>query len=417
MSDPVFTRGKTPFADRDVLSDRYTPDKLVGRDTELQQYTDYLEPAIWGEDPNNIFLYGKTGVGKTAATRYLLSHLQQDVEQYPDTEIESVYINCDGLTTSYRVAIDIINSLREPPNKIGESGYSTSEVYDMMWDELESIGSENDSGKTVIVLLVLDEIDHTEVGEDSILYQLSRAAEQNTLNSTRVGVIGISNDLTFSDRLSPKVKSSLCQKKIFFETYEADELRKVLQQRATIAFKEDALDSGVIPLCAAYGRKQSGDAREALDLLRAAGDIARNDNRAVVTEEHVTEGQSRVQREGIIAGVRSLHDHSRYVLYALATLSAENQTPARTRTIHERYINICDIAGVEALTSRRVRDFLRELDMLGALTISERNQGEAGGHYYEFELDHALETIVTALEGTINEVGIHESVSATMESE
>jgi Cdc6-like AAA superfamily ATPase len=46
MSDPVFTRGKTPFADRDVLSDRYTPDKLVGRDTELQQYTDYLEPAI-----------------------------------------------------------------------------------------------------------------------------------------------------------------------------------------------------------------------------------------------------------------------------------------------------------------------------------------------------------------------------------
>jgi len=415
MTDRVFTRGKTPFADRDVLSDRYTPDELVGRDKELEQYIDYLEPAVWGEEPNNIFLYGKTGVGKTAATRYLLSHLQEDVEQYPDTDVTSVYINCDGLSTSYRVAIAIINSLRERHNRIGESGYSTSEVYEMMWSELNAVERDANADQNMIVLLVLDEIDHTEAGEDSILYQLSRAAEQDMLDSMRVGVIGISNDLTFSDRLSPKVRSSLCQKKIFFETYDADELREVLEQRAKIAFKDNALESGVLPLCAAYGRKQSGDAREALDLLRAAGDIARNDDREIVTEADVEEGQNRVQREGIIEGVRSLHDHSRYVLYALCTLEAEHATPARTRTIHDRYTRICDLSAVDSLTSRRVRDFLRELDMLGAITISERNQGEAGGHYYEFELDHGLETMVTALDGTIDDIGMHESLSSYTE--
>lgn len=129
MSNRIFVRGNTPFRDRDALSDRYTPTKLVGRDEELAQYKNYLEPVVWGEDPNNVFLYGKTGVGKTAATKYLLSALESDIEAYDDTHVESAQINCDGLSTSYQVAAAIINEIREPHDQINESGYSTSEVY------------------------------------------------------------------------------------------------------------------------------------------------------------------------------------------------------------------------------------------------------------------------------------------------
>lgn len=411
MSDRVFSRGSTPFSNRDALSDHYTPRELVGRDKELAQYKEYLEPAVWGEDPNNIFLYGKTGVGKTAATKYLVSALEEDVAEYDDTHVESIHVNCDGLSTSYRVAVAIVNAIRDPHDRISESGYSTSEVYDMMWRELDQIAEGTPPTQTPIVLLVLDEVDHTEVGEDSILYQLSRAEENENLHQTRIGVIGISNDLTFSDQLSPKVNSSLCQKKIFFETYDADELRAVLQQRAEVAFKDGALKQGVIPLCAAYGRKQSGDAREALDLLRAAGDIARNDDRETVTEADVETGQSRVERENIIEGIRSLHEHSRYTLYALATLAAEEETPVRTRPIHERYEVICDLAAVDGLTLRRVRDFLRELEMLGAVHIDEQNQGQVGGQYIQVELAHPVDVMVTALDDTIEALGTHESVT------
>jgi len=49
--------------------------------------------------------------------------------------------------------------------------------------------------------------------------------------------------------------------------------------------------------------------------------------------------------------------------------------------------------------------------MLGAISIIERNMGEAGGHYYEFGLEHDLETLVTALEETIDDIGMHESLS------
>ncbi|MDL0126374.1 MULTISPECIES: Cdc6/Cdc18 family protein [Halobacterium] len=411
MSDRLFERGNTPFADRDALSDHYTPDDLVGRDAEIKQYTNYLEPAVWGEDPNNIFVYGKTGVGKTATTRYLLDNLERDTAEYDDTNISSLHINCDGLSTSYRVAITITNELREPHNQISESGHSTSEVYNRMWEAIDNLAYDPDKpDRTNIVLLVLDEVDHTETGEDSILYQLSRAGENNTLEHARIGVIGISNDLTFASSLSPKVESSLCQKKLFFDTYDANELQEVLRQRAEIAFKDDALRDGVIPHCAAYGRRQSGDAREALDLLRAAGDIARNEGLETVREEHVEQGIDRVQREEVIEGIRTLHEHSQYCIYALATLEAEGATPSRTRGVYERYELVCQLAGVDSLTSRRVRDFLRELSMLGAVETHDQNKGKGGGQFYEFELAHPLETMVTALDDMIEDVGMHSSI-------
>jgi len=412
MSDRIFVRGNTPFRDRDALSDRYTPTELVGRDEELAQYKNYLEPVVWGEEPNNVFLYGKTGVGKTAATKYLLSALESDIEAYDDTYVESTQINCDGLSTSYQVAVAIINEIREPHDKINESGYSTSEVYRMMWRELDGLADGSRDDRQHIVLLVLDEVDHTDAGEDSILYQLSRARENGNLEQIKIGVIGISNDLTFSDQLSPKVKSSLCQKKIFFETYDAEELRAVLEQRASVAFKSDALDPGVIELCAAHGRRHSGDAREAIDLLRAAGDIARNDDRETVTESDVDEGRERVERESIVEGVRSLHEHSRYALYALSTLAAEDETPARTREIHERYEVICDLAAANPLTLRRVRDFLRELEMLGAVDVHEQNRGSRGGQYLEASLGHSVDVMVTALDDTIETLGAHDAIAS-----
>jgi cell division control protein 6 len=411
MAERLFERGNTPFADRDALSSHYTPNELVGRDEEIEQYMNYLEPAVWGEDPNNIFVYGKTGVGKTATTRYLLDYLERDTEEYEDTDVSSLHINCDGLATSYRVAVAIVNALREPHNQISESGYSTSEVYNRMWDELDSLAaSGTDSADSNIIILVLDEVDHTEVAEDSILYQLSRAGENDKLEHGRIGVIGISNDLTFTGQLSPKVESSLCQKKLFFDTYDANELREVLEQRAETAFKQGSLDEGVIPRCAAYGRRQSGDAREALDLLRAAGDIARNEGLETVQEAHVEAGIDRVQREEVIEGIRTLHEHSQYALYSLATLEAEEEVPARTRRVYKRYEIVCQLAAADPLTSRRVRDFLRELSMLGAVDMEEQNKGKRGGQYYEFQLAHPLETTVTALDDMIEDIGMHSSL-------
>ncbi|WP_227354564.1 Cdc6/Cdc18 family protein [Haladaptatus salinisoli] len=400
MASFEFVREHSPYKNREALLDDYTPDTLVGRDSELEEYHGALQPAIYGEQPDNIFLYGKAGVGKTAATRFLLDKLENNADDYDDLDIFTELVNCDGLNSSYRVASHLVNILRDPANRISETGYSRSQVYELMWDELDSHGG--------IILLVLDEIDHLK--DDSILYQLSRARENENLTEARIGLIGISNDLTFRDGLSPKVRSSLCERSISFSTYDANELRAVLEQRREVAFKDDVLTDDVIPLCAAFGAQESGDARKALDLLLKAGDLAREENAEKVSEEHVRRGRDLLEREQVARGIADLNDHERLVVYALATLEAEGETPARSREIYSRYKALSEAARREALTARWLREHLDDLAMLGILSVSEINEGSAGGKYREYALQQDLAVVLDALEETLEAMGVHTSV-------
>lgn len=396
----MFERDTDIYRNRDALREDYQPDELVGRDEELQAYQTELQPVINGEQPNNIFLYGKTGVGKTAATRYLMSHLQEDANQYDDIDFTLVFLNCDGLTSSYQIATRLVNEFRDETNQISTTGYPRSSVYEMLWKELDEVGG--------TVLVVLDEIDH--VQDDSILYQLPRARANGNLTSTKVGIIGISNDFSFREDLSPKVKSSLCEQEIHFPAYDANDLQKILSQRAEAAFYDDVLDEGVIPLCAAYGAKDAGDARQSIDLLMKAGDIARDRDTETVTDEHVEQGRRDLERGRIKEGINGLTQHGHLVLYALLTLDLEEITPVRSRDIRPRYSRFAERAGRDPLVPRRMRDHLSELAMLGLVSVTERNEGRRGGTYREYNIDVNPELIFTALDDVMENVGIHESV-------
>jgi cell division control protein 6 len=400
MSEFDFVREDTIYRNRDALLDDYTPEKLVGRDEELQQYHSALQPAIYGEQPNNIFLYGKAGVGKTAGTRFLLDKLQSDAEQYDDLDVTAQVVNCDGSDSSYQVAVELVNRLRPIENQISESGYSRSQVYRMLWNEFDATEG--------IVLIVLDEVDHLE--DDSILYQLSRARENQHLEKSRVAVIGISNDLSYRKRLSPKVRSSLCERSISFSAYNAEELQQVLSQRREVAFKDDVVADSVIRLCSAYGAKESGDARKALDLLLKAGDVARDDSADQVTESHVHEGRRLLEQEEVAQGIANLNEQERCILYAISTFAAEGETPVRSTELYERYEELVESSGRDPLSSRWMREHLDELAMLGIISVEKRNEGALGGMYRVHELEQDLDVVLEALDDTINLVGIHSSI-------
>lgn len=399
MSKFDFAPRDFPFNNRNALLDDYTPDELVGRDDELEEYHAALQPAIDRSQPDNIFLYGKTGVGKTAATRFLLDRLEQAGDEH-GVNIHTKIINCDGIDTSYRVAVELINSFRESTERISETGHPRSKVYDMMWNTFDELGS--------IIILVLDEIDHLQ--DDSILYQLSRARENRQLESARISLVGISNDLSYREQLSPKVRSSICERSINFKAYDATELREVLQQRESIAFQDGVLEDDVIPLCAAFGAQESGDARKALDLLLKAGDIAQEDDSDVVTAEHVRRGRKLLEREEVKRGILGLNEQEQILLYALTTFEAADSTPVRSRSLYHRYEQLAGNAGREVLTTRWMHDHLDELEMLGLVTIDKLNEGSSGGQYKTVALNQALESVVNALATTIRSTGIHSSI-------
>ena len=396
----MFERDTEIYRDRDALREDYQPAQLVGRDEELDTYRAALQPVINGEQPNNVFLYGKTGVGKTAATRYLLEHLQDDAAQYDDIELTVVSLNCDGLTSSYQVATRLVNEFRGDTEQISTTGYPRASVYEMLWDELDDCGG--------TILVVLDEVDHVE--DDSILYQLPRARANGNLSAAKIGIVGISNDFSFREELSPKVRSSLCEQEIHFPAYDANDLQQILEQRVEVAFHEDVLHPGVIPLCAAYGAKDAGDARQSIDLLMKAGDLARADDTETVTEEHVERGRHALERGRIKEGITGLTQHGHLVLYALVTLELEEQVPARSRDIRPRYTRFTEMAGRDPLVPRRMRDHLSELAMLGIVSVTERNEGRRGGTYREYAIDMDLNLVLDAMSDTVDDVGLHESV-------
>ncbi|XVH33566.1 orc1/cdc6 family replication initiation protein (plasmid) [Haloferacaceae archaeon DSL9] len=397
----LFERDTDIYRDRDALREDYQPEELVGRDDELGTYQAALQPVINGEQPNNVFLYGKTGVGKTAATKYLLRHLEADAATYDDLDLTVVFVNCDGLTSSYQIATRLVNELRDETNQISTTGYPLAAVYEMLWSELDR--------RSGTILIVLDEIDH--VQDDSILYQLPRARANGNLSSAKIGILGISNDFSFRDDLSPKVKSSLCEQEIHFPAYNANNLREILEQRAVVAFHDDVLNDDVIPLCAAYGAKDAGDARQSIDLLMKAGDLARDDNTAVVEAEHVKRGRRALERGRIKEGIRGLTEHGHLVLYALLTMDLEGETPIRSRDLRPRYTRFAELAERDPLVPRRMRDHLSELAMLGIISVTERNEGRRGGTYREYALDMSVELILSAMQETVDLVGIHESVT------
>lgn len=387
------------FRHRDALREDYQPEEIIGRDQELQQYISALQPVINGDQPANVFLYGKAGVGKTACTRYLLSELKADATEY-GVDLTTVRTNCEDLNTSYQVAIQLINELRPPDDQLKPTGYPRRQVNEWLWEELDAIGG--------TVVIVLDEVDHIE--DDSLLYQIPRARANGNLEESKVGIVGISNDFKFRESLSSKVQSSLCEKEIQFPAYDANELRAILRRRAEVAFYDDVVPTEVIAKCAAFGAKDAGDARQSLDLLMEAGDVAVERGVERITEAHVDEARASLERSRIVDGVAGLTQQGHLVLYTLVMLHEEGETPTRARAIQDRYEIVCDRAAADSLVPRRMRDHLNELAMLGIASRVERNKGEVGGRYYEYSLDTNPDLLLEALDETVDVVGMTEAI-------
>ncbi|WP_226022964.1 orc1/cdc6 family replication initiation protein [Halomicrobium salinisoli] len=386
---PVFERDRTVFEDEDILRENYQPERLEEREDELEEFKAYLQPVINGKQPRNVFLYGKTGVGKTAATKYLLDHLENDAEQYDDLSVTTVYCNCEDLSSSYQVAVELVNRLRPVDDQISSTGYPLNEVYSKLYDELEALGG--------TVILVLDEVD--QIGDDdSILYQLPRARANDYLDEAKIGIVGISNDFKFREGLDPRVEDTLCEREIHFPPYDANDLRAILERRAELAFRPDVLEDGVISLCAAFAAQDRGSARQALDLLFEAGDLARRNDQKSVTEDHVRSARELLEKRQIEQSLLDLTTHGHLTLLAVAQLTIEDATPARKGDVYDRYETIVRKLDRDTLSDRRIHSHLNELTMLGILDRHDHNQGRAGGVYYEYELAVDLDTVLSALD-------------------
>ncbi|MFD1640940.1 orc1/cdc6 family replication initiation protein [Halohasta litorea] len=388
MSDDLFAdMTETLFEDKSILSEEYRPDVIVERDDEIDAYRTALKDVLFGRNPSNVFLYGKTGVGKTAVTEYIIEALQAEVQRREAADELHVHSrNCND-DSVYRTVRSLINSIREDhQEQFPETGLSTSHALETLYEEMEAVGG--------TFLFILDEIDHLS-DPDSLLYELPRARANGHLETASVGVIGISNNYTFRSSLSPKVKDTLMEKELAFSPYDAEELQSILAERAEKALVDDACDDSAIRLAAARAAKDTGSARQAIDLLREGGDVAEEQGDEAITDSHIEIAAERVQRGRVQDKLRDQTMHAQLILEALAHLEIRGQVPVRSKEIQNVYVDITNEWNHDPLTTlKSIQNHLSDLTMLGFLERTEQNEGRAGGAHYQYELTLDPEIII-----------------------
>ncbi|PSP85721.1 cell division control protein Cdc6 [Halobacteriales archaeon QS_1_68_17] len=410
--------GEPIFENKEVLRPSYTPHKLPHREEQINNMATILVTALRGDTPSNILIYGKTGTGKTASAKFVSEELETTSQKY-EVPCEVEYINCEVTDTQYRVLAQLANkfvekneaaieadladlrSLRdraaEDPSALSGTEFDTVADIEARIDELASDLDEFEQVPMTgwptdrvyntffdavdyrerVVVIMLDEIDKlVEKSGDDTLYNLSRMNSE--LERSRVSIMGISNDLKFTDFLDPRVKSSLGEEEIVFPPYDANQLRDILRHRAEVAFEEGALSDDVIPLCAAFAAQEHGDARRALDLLRTAGELAERDQTERVEEDHVRHAQEKIELDRVVEVVRTLPTQSKLVLYAIILLEKNGVHNINTGEVYNIYKRLCGEIDADVLTQRRVTDLISELDMLGIVNAVVVSKGRYG---------------------------------------
>lgn len=353
------------FANKEVLRPTYIPEKLPHRNEQIKGLADILSAALKGETPSNILIYGKTGTGKTSTVKYVSNELE-DMARKRGSNCSLLYINSEVFDTQYRIFAYLARVFNK---RVPMIGWPTDMVYSEFKKGIDA--------EERCVIVVLDEVDKLASKGDEALYNLSRI--NGELNNARVSLIGISNDLTFTDLLDPRVQSSLGEEEIIFSPYNAEQLKDILYARVEKAFNDSALGDAVIPLCAALAASEHGDARRALDLLRVSGEIAERSGSKKVSEEHVRLASEKLEVNRVAEVVKTLPLQSKIVLSSVLVLSRErSKRRFSSGEVYNMYRKLCNQLGMDALTQRRVTDFVSELDILGLINAVIVSRGRYG---------------------------------------
>ncbi|MBI2138061.1 orc1/cdc6 family replication initiation protein [Candidatus Woesearchaeota archaeon] len=356
------------FVEKKALQSNYLPDRINHREEQITQVSRILAPALRLERPSNLFIYGKTGTGKTLVANYVSSNILLAAQE-KNIQIKTAYVNCKlkkMADTEYRIISQLI---RELGGEIAPTGLPTDEVYRTFFELLDN--------KPTMVLLVLDEIDQLvkKVG-DEILYNLVRINED--LKKSQISILGISNDATFLNTADPRVKSSLSEEELIFPPYNAFQLQDILKERALLAFKRGVVEEGVIQKCAAYAAREHGDARRALELLRVSGEIAERLGLQKLSLSHVDQAEDKIEKDTLTEIIHVQPKQSQAIIYTLLCLRGKKEGSVLTGEIYAHYKLFSGKVGLRPLTQRRISDVLAELDMLGVINAKVISKGRYG---------------------------------------
>lgn len=358
------------FANREVLSPHYIPQHLLFRDRQIHEIENAITPSLRGERGRNVFIYGKTGTGKTSCMKYVVERIRR----LPMVKAEVSYINCRVYNSRYRVLSKIAS---DHIPLYAKRGYGVIDIYEKVISWVEEANR--------MLIVILDEIDIIK-DLDDLIYTLTRA--NSDMKSGGITIIGISNRVSFKEELDPRSLSTLYENELVFPPYNSQELAAIVKERIEKGFKPNVVDPACVNLAAAISAKESGDARLALKIITKAGELAEERNLKAVTSKEVSEAAKQAEEEIAYELINTLPEHERLIVYAIALMTISgsrykrlnegNDSFVLSGEIYSRYTSIAESLHKEVKSARLYRRYIADLDMQGIIISYESGKGIRG---------------------------------------
>ncbi|WP_152421616.1 Cdc6/Cdc18 family protein [Halogeometricum pallidum] len=389
------------FSNKDLLRIETVPesdDRIIGRGDQLSELASELGSAIEGQKPNNVFIFGKPGVGKSMCAKFLGRQLVERGAAN-GVSIGVAYVDCMQNSSETQVVVragELVNDPDETDITFPSGGVSRSRLYDRLWNAFDQFYD--------VGVIILDEIDKLDSPNET-LGTLSRAGESEKLSDCHLGVVGISNKARFENRLTSEVRSSLTQNELVFPPYNINELFNILKARRD-AFNPDVLPSDaralddIFATAAKFAAQEYGDARQAIDILRKTGEIAEREGADVLTTSHVERALDKAEEDKLVKMMQTQPVQSQYVMQsvALTTDDADPGEDVKSHDVYSKYEQITQYEDTNTLSWRRVRDLLDELEDLDVLDQRRKGAGKGKGTYRSIYLADSPETVLRACE-------------------
>nr|WP_136602758.1 AAA family ATPase [Salinigranum halophilum] len=387
------------FANKDLVrSDTIIDeDRIVGRDEQLGRVVDNLKPVLHNEGIPDMLLSGPSGTGKSLIIHAVCKQIVELCESQGKT-FGVLSINCEGPKTADRAVYRLVKCAADDlgvDTGVPQTGVSTDQKLERLYELMR----EYYDG----VIFILDEIDmlegpYQEAEYNSLIYQLSRARSLADFDGP-ISLTAITNYADFMKDLNSRAQSSYNPDDIFFDDYDATQLRSILMHRRD-AFKPDSLADDVIPLVAAFGSQTHGDARKAIDLLRWAGELAERRGSNMVTEPDVREAQEKYtenRKLRHISGISTQKKLSIYAVAATAYYTKGNPEWIPAGPAFKAYQFIADALDADRYSRETFVNHVTEQSTYGVLDFERRGKGRGRGVHMYFSLSESPETIMSTI--------------------
>lgn len=389
---PMQKVSKMIIKDASVFSYRYMPSLILHREKEMLDLANRINNPLQLGSIKNTIIYGYSGTGKTLVAKYLADEVSKKT-----FDVLTCYVRTKGAQSEFKA----LNKISMALMNTEYDGRSPTSIYNRIFSYIKQLSQK-------YIVFIIDEIDSISQNLDSFLDAFLRPYESYDLGEKEVSVILISNKMTFPEDLSVGTRSSFsCIEKIVFSPYNASQLMDILLERADKGLNKGTYEDTVIPLCAAYGAKEHGDARRTIELLGKSASLAEKEVSSKILEKHVDEARGIIEFEGIAQVLKTLPVQAKAVALAIALDIAKRNNHEKsakhtdnlptTGSIYSEYQYICNRIGMEILTQRRIRDFLDEFEGMGLLNAEVVYKGRYGRNRH-IELivpDSILEKVIT----------------------